>query len=40
MCVSVCEGSEEISILMYALLPLVLTTLALVLMACLAQSTM
>ncbi|XP_041809751.1 interleukin-6 receptor subunit beta isoform X2 [Chelmon rostratus] len=33
------EGSEEISILMYALLPLVLTTLALVLMACLAQST-
>ncbi|XP_070698926.1 interleukin-6 receptor subunit beta-like [Pempheris klunzingeri] len=33
-------GSEEISIVMYALVPLVLTSLALVLMACLAQSKM
>ncbi|XP_010771575.1 interleukin-6 receptor subunit beta, partial [Notothenia coriiceps] len=31
-------GSEEVSIVLYAALPLILTSLALVLMACLAQS--
>lgn len=36
--VYVCEGSEEVSIVMGVILPLVLTSLALVLMACLAQN--
>lgn len=31
------EGSEEISVVMYVVVPLVLTILALILMACLAQ---
>lgn len=31
------EGSEDISVVMYVVVPLVLTILALILMACLAQ---
>ena len=40
MCVFVFEGSEEVSIVTYAILPLILTSMALVLMVCLAQNKM